>query len=85
MSLTDDEVKQIIIMFCDWKKPVKVVANSFGVTRARVYQLAKIYHETGEYPIIHKRGRKPREITPRLRQTIISIKNEFGLGSATNS
>jgi transposase len=81
VSLDDEKVRQIIIMIEKWRHPVDKVAEYFNITKARIYQLLKEYRETGKYPTIKKRGRKPRKITKRLRQEIVSFKQNMNIGS----
>lgn len=66
----------------EWHHPVKQVAQHFGITSARVYQLRTHYQKYGEIPILKKRGRKSRIISEHLRQDIIGLKLNLNLGSS---
>ena len=81
MSLDDEKVHQIIVMVEEWKHPVKKVAQHFGVSTSRIYQLLTEYRETGKVPIIKQRGRKRRVVSAKLRQDIVSIKLDLNVGS----
>lgn len=65
----------------EWHHPVRQVAQHFGITSARVYQLRAYYRKYGEYPQLKKRGRKSRVISEQLRQGIIGLKLDLNLGS----
>jgi len=69
-------------MVVEWGWDVKQVAANFGVTPTRIYQLAKEYRETGVYPVIHIRGRKPQPITNSERILIVETKKMINAGSA---
>ena len=63
VSLDNTKIAQIIIMVEEWHHPVKQVAQHFGITSARVYQLRAHYRKYGEIPQLKKRGRKSRIIS----------------------
>ena len=69
-------------MVIDWEWRVKKVAANFGVTPARIYQLVAEYRETGKYPVLKTRGRKPLQLTDYERNEIIRAKITLNLGSA---
>ena len=66
----------------EWHHQVKQVAQHFGITSARVYQLRAHYRKYGEIPLLKKRGRKARIISEQLRQDIIGLKLDLILGSS---
>ena len=82
VSLDNAKIAQIIVMVEEWHHPVKQVAQHFGITSARVYQLRAYYRKHGECPILKKRGRKSRVISEQLRQDIIGLKLDLNLGSS---
>ncbi len=83
--LTDEKIRQIIILVTEWHWSVKKVSSNYSVTPARIYQLVSSYRKTGMYPVIHKRGRKTTPIPERTRNLIISVKREFNLSSAATA
>ncbi len=82
MSLDNTRISQIVTMVEEWPHPVKQVAEHFGITSARVYQLRAHYRKYGEIPLLKKRGRKSRIISEQLRQDIIGLKLDLNLGSS---
>ena len=82
VSLDNTKIAQIIIMVEEWHHPVKQVAQHFGITSARVYQLRAHYRKYGEITLLKKRGRKSRIISEQLCQDIIGLKLDLNLGSA---
>ncbi len=85
VSLDNTRISQIVTMVEEWHHPVKQVAQHFGITYARVYQLCAHFRKTGEYPLLQKRGRKSREISEELRQEIIEVKHELNAGSKSEA
>ena len=61
---------------------VKRVAERYGITQSRVYQLIDEYKKTGYYPRIKKRGPKTTQVPDSVRKQIIAAKNQTELGSA---
>ena len=59
MTLTQEKVRKIVLSVVKHKLKTSYVAELYGISQRRVQQLVKEYRETGEFPIIHKVGRKP--------------------------
>ncbi len=57
-----------------WKKgkPIREIANYFGITRQWVYKIIKKYKNTGTYPILQKPGRRRKEIAEETRIFILA-------------
>ena len=68
VSLDNTKIAQIIVMVEEWHHPVKQVAQHFGITSVRIYQLRAYYRKYGEYLQLKKRGRKSRIISEQLRR-----------------
>ena len=82
MSLDNQRVVQIITLVDEWGWPASKVARDFNVTKSRIYQLVREYHLSGEIPQIHKRGRKPKELTEQERREILVAKLKINQGSS---
>lgn len=69
-KLTNRDIERIIRQ---WKKnkPITEIANYFGVTRQWVHNIINRYIRTGEIPVLHKPGRKRREIPEEERILIL--------------
>jgi len=59
MTLSNEDVRAIVIRVVDCGLDTQYVANQFEITVRRVQQLANEYRRTEIVPVLRKRGRKP--------------------------
>jgi len=58
MTLTEEEVRKIVLNVTKHKLKTIYVAKLYGISQRRVQQLAKEYRDTCQIPKLKKRGRK---------------------------
>ena len=59
VSLSNEDIGRIIHRVVDYGLDTGYVARQFGISRRRVQQLVKTFKDTGLYPVVQRRGRRP--------------------------
>ena len=77
MTLTNEDVPKIVLSVVKHELPTSYVAERYSIGVRRVQQLCKHFRDTGEFPILKDRGRKPyRSYPPWLEQRVLSLHNK---------
>jgi putative transposase len=78
-KLTNRDIERIIKQ---WKKnkPIKEIANYFGITRQWVHNIINRYIQSGEIPVLHKPGRKQQDVPEEIRILILESFHAYTIG-----
>ena len=82
VKLTDKKIKWIVKQVVDNRRDTEIIANTQGVSKRRVQQLAKYYKETGKYPSLNMKRRPRSYLSDEQKEVIEKAYNESFLGAS---
>ena len=82
MGLTQEDIHNIVFNVVEHNLKTDYVARIYGISQRRVQQFAKHYRDTGEIPVLKKRGRKPHsDYPPNIRELVLDTKTRLHAGT----
>jgi len=78
-KLTNRDIERIVKQWHK-KKPIPEIANYFGVSRQWIHHIIKRYTQSGIIHVLHRPGRKSKDIHEETRFLILESYHDYRLG-----
>lgn len=78
-KLTNRDIERIVKQWHN-KKPIPEIASYFGVSRQWIHHIIKRYNQSGIIPILHRPGRKLKDLHEETRFLILESFHDYRIG-----